>query len=226
MGRSSSYSSEDDGRGRPAGSDSSDKGKGDHDAAIARLDLLSRPPGLVVSYSRLPSAGGWAPALVVYGKSGKRYCKRRPGDRYTHRRGHRLHGDVAAHARTKPMIAVVLFGIGEQSGALAGRNTFPILGRPLMTYPLLAARYARKVDAVAISTNSPALAEVATSAGAAVILRPPELSVPTVNMGEVFRHAVETMETQTGKRIEMLVILLANAPAVTNDLIDRAITFL
>ena len=69
------------------------------------------------------------------------------------------------------MIAVVLFGIGEQSGALAGRNTFPILGRPLMTYPLLAARYARKVDAVAISTNSPALAEVATSAGAAVIRR-------------------------------------------------------
>src|SRR5207244_2928404 len=45
-------------------------------------------------------------------------------------------------------------------------------------------------------------------------------------MGEVFRHAVEALEAQTGRSVDMLVILLANAPAVTNDLIDRAITFL
>src|SRR5436190_3763694 len=124
------------------------------------------------------------------------------------------------------MIAIVLFGIGEQSGAAAGRNMYPILGRPLMMYPLLAARHARKVDAIAISTNSPAMAQVAANLGADVILRPQELSAPTVNMGEVFRHAVETLEARTGNRVEMLVILLANAPAVTNDLIDRAITFL
>jgi len=124
------------------------------------------------------------------------------------------------------MIAVVLFGIGEQSGALAGRNMFPVLGRPLMMYPLLAARHAVKADVVAISTNSPAMAQVAQTLGASVILRPAELSSPAADMGNVFRHAIETLEAQTKNRIDILVILLANAPAVTNDLIDRAVTFL
>jgi D-3-phosphoglycerate dehydrogenase / 2-oxoglutarate reductase len=124
------------------------------------------------------------------------------------------------------MIAVVLFGIGEQSGTLAGRNMFPVLGRPLMLYPLLAAKHSRKTDVLAISTNSPAMAQIGANLGATVILRPAELSTPAVNMGSVFRHAVATIETQTGKRVEMLVVLLANAPAVTNDLIDRAVTFL
>lgn len=124
------------------------------------------------------------------------------------------------------MISGVLFGVGEQSGSLAGRNMFPILGRPLMLYPLLAAQHARKVDSVAISTNSTAMAQAASIAGATVILRPPELSAPSLDMGEVFRHAVLTLENQTSNHIDMLVILLANAPQVTDALIDRAITFL
>ena len=124
------------------------------------------------------------------------------------------------------MIAAVVFGIGEQSGALAGRNMFPILGRPLMVYPLLAAKHSAKVDAVATSTNSPAMAQLAKTVDADVIFRTPELSTPAVDMGDVFRHAVETLESQTGTNVDILVILLANAPQVTNDLIDRAITFL
>ena len=86
------------------------------------------------------------------------------------------------------MIAVVLFGIGEQLAS--GRNMYPVLGRPLMIYPLLAARHAHTVDTMAISTNSPAMAQVAQTLGASVILRPPELCSPQVEMGEVFRHAV------------------------------------
>jgi D-3-phosphoglycerate dehydrogenase len=95
-----------------------------------------------------------------------------------------------------------------------------------MMYPLLAAGHARKVDVIAISTNSQAMAQVAQNLGATVILRPPALASPAANMGDVFRHAIDTLEAETGKRVEMLVILLANAPAVTHDLIDRAITFL
>jgi len=124
------------------------------------------------------------------------------------------------------MISVVMFGISEPSGISSGRNTYPVLGRPLMLYPLLAARHSSLVDAVAISTNSPAMAQIAQSAGASVILRPPELCSPTVDMGEVFRHAVTSLDEQKGKHTDVLVILLANAPAVTSDLIDRAVTLL
>src|SRR5256712_702153 len=131
---------------------------------------------------------------------------------------------MAPRAWVRQMIAVVLFGIGEQLAS--GRNMYPVLGRPLMIYPLLAARHAHTVDTMAISTNSPAMAQVAQTLGASVILRPPELCSPQVELGECLRHAVQTLKTQTGKRVDMLVILLANAPAVTSDLIDRAVTFL
>jgi len=124
------------------------------------------------------------------------------------------------------MIAIVLFGVGEQNGALAGRNMYPVLGRPLMTYPLLAARYSRQADSIAISTNSLAMAQVAHGLGAEAIMRPPELCTPAVAMGEVFRHAVTTIESRGGHPIDMLVVLLANAPVITPALIDRAVDFL
>jgi D-3-phosphoglycerate dehydrogenase / 2-oxoglutarate reductase len=124
------------------------------------------------------------------------------------------------------MISSILFGVSEPSGRSSGRNMYPVFGRPLMAYPLLAAKHSRVVDTVSLSTNSPAMAQVARGLDAGVILRPPELCSPAVNMGEVFRHAVTTLEEQTGKRADLLVILLANAPAVTSNLIDRAVTFL
>ena len=124
------------------------------------------------------------------------------------------------------MIAVVVFGIGEQEGSLAGRNMYPILGRPLMSYPLLAARHAQRADLLAISTNSTAMAQVAQNLGAEVIFRPPELCLPHVPMGDVFRHSVNQIEEKSGRRVDMLVVLLANAPAVTSQLIDRAVTLL
>ena len=124
------------------------------------------------------------------------------------------------------MIAAVLFGVGEQNGLHPGRNMYPVLGRPLMTYPLLAARHSKCVEHLAISTNSPSMAQVAQSHGAEVIMRLAELTSRDVNMGKVFRHAVEEIEKAKGGTVEMLVVLLANAPAVTADLIDRAVNFL
>jgi D-3-phosphoglycerate dehydrogenase / 2-oxoglutarate reductase len=124
------------------------------------------------------------------------------------------------------MIAAVVFGLGEKDGLHPGRNMYPVLGRPLMVYPLLAARHAKTVDRVAISTNSPSMAQVAQNQGAEVILRPSELTSRDINMGTVFRHAVEELERRTGKPVEILVILLANAPAMTAELIDRSVNFL
>ncbi len=124
------------------------------------------------------------------------------------------------------MIAAVVFGVGEQDGLHPGRNMYPVLGRPLMSYPLLAGRHAQLVERLAISTNSPSMAQAAKGSGAEVILRPPEMCGADTSMGTVFRHAVEALESRWGEAVDLLVVLLANAPAVSAELIDRAVTLL
>jgi D-3-phosphoglycerate dehydrogenase len=124
------------------------------------------------------------------------------------------------------MIAAVLFGIGESGSLHPGRNTYPVLGRPLMAYPLLAARASKAVDVVAVSTNSPLMAQVGENLGCETIIRPPHLAEKNSNMGEVFRHAIETLEAKHNKPVDLLVVLLANAPAVSAELIDHALSLL
>ena len=50
------------------------------------------------------------------------------------------------------MIAALLLGRKGSSG-FPGKNTLPIIGRPLCVYPLLAARHAREVDQIYVSTD-------------------------------------------------------------------------
>src|SRR6202008_3440246 len=53
------------------------------------------------------------------------------------------------------MICALLLG-REGSSGFPGKNVYPVLGRPLVAYPLLAAAGARSVDRVYLSTDSPA----------------------------------------------------------------------
>lgn len=124
------------------------------------------------------------------------------------------------------MIAAILFGVGEQSSLHPGRNTYPVMGRPLMSYPLLAAKASQRIDVVAISTNSVLMTEIAQGHNCEIIIRPAELSSPQAKMDDVFRHAVEDLETRHDRKIELLVVLLANAPAVSAELIDQAVSIL
>ena len=72
------------------------------------------------------------------------------------------------------MIAALLLG---RKGSLGfpGKKTFPIFGRPLCVYPLLAAQHARHVDKVHVSTDDEKILDIAGEHGAEVIVRFSEL---------------------------------------------------
>ena len=53
------------------------------------------------------------------------------------------------------MIAALLLG-REGSVGFPGKNTFPVLGRPLMQYPMMAAMHAPSVARCYLSTDSEA----------------------------------------------------------------------
>ena len=73
------------------------------------------------------------------------------------------------------MIAALLLGRKGSMG-FPGKNTFPVLGRPLCLYPLLAAHHAKHVDRVYVSTDDEEIMDIAGSNGAEIIVRPPELA--------------------------------------------------
>ena len=51
------------------------------------------------------------------------------------------------------MIPAMLIGRGGSRG-VPGKNTMPILGRPLMTYPIMAAQHSRSIDTIFLATEA------------------------------------------------------------------------
>ena len=88
------------------------------------------------------------------------------------------------------MIVAILIGRGGSVG-LPKKNVYPLLNRPLMSYPLLAAQNSKFVDDVYVSTDSKDIMDVAKKLGAKTINRPSELATSEAIIEDVFVHAYE-----------------------------------
>jgi len=123
------------------------------------------------------------------------------------------------------MIAALVCGRRER-GSFPARNTFPLLGRPLMVYPILAALHAENVDRVFLTTDDGGIASIAGHHGAEVIERPEALCEPGVSLEAVVAHGVSEICRLSGVTPDAIVVLLANAPTVTSGQIDQGIRVL
>jgi hypothetical protein len=123
------------------------------------------------------------------------------------------------------MIAALLLG-REGSVGFPGKNVFPVLGRPLMEYPLLAALNAKGIDRVFVSTDSEKIKEIARKNGATVIDRPAHLCTKEALGEDAFVHGYEHIKSATGEEIELLVLLFCNGPCVLAKTLDEGIRVL
>jgi len=125
------------------------------------------------------------------------------------------------------MICALLLG-REGSTGFPGKNIRPVLGVPLVTYPLRAAREATLVDKVYVSTDSAAIKRIATAEGAEIIDRPAHLASPSALGEHAYVHGYEVIRDRLGSvdAIELMVLLFANAPTVTPQTIDEGISTL
>lgn len=101
----------------------------------------------------------------------------------------------------------------------------PRLGdRPLIEYTLAAAKDARRLDRVIVSTDSAPIAEICRGYGVEVpFLRPPWLSAPTVAVTDVLRHCVEWLEAREGYHAEWVVKLEITHPFRLPGIIDLVV---
>ena len=126
------------------------------------------------------------------------------------------------------MICALMIG-REGSAGFPGKNVAPVLGRPLMAYPLLAAQEAQSVERIYLSTDSARIKEVALEYGARIIERPAELATAAALGDDVFAHGYRHIKEETGREgagLEALVLLFCNAPMVTGALIDAGVAAL
>lgn len=115
------------------------------------------------------------------------------------------------------MICALLLG-RERSAGFPGKNWHPLLGRPMMTYPLLAAKATPDVDRVYVSTDSPTIKRIGAEHGAIVINRPEHLATKEALGEDAFVHGYTVIRDElarTGDTLELVVLLFCNAPTVT-----------
>lgn len=102
------------------------------------------------------------------------------------------------------------------------KNLARVGGHPLLAHTIVAARRARLISDVYVSTDAEEIAMVAERYGAKVIERPTEIAGPMAASESALLHAVETIEGNDGK-VDLVVMLQATSPLRRDFRIDQAI---
>lgn len=103
------------------------------------------------------------------------------------------------------------------------KNVAWLLGRPMISYTIQAAREAEYVSTFVVSSEDPEILGIATEWGAETITRPVELSGDAVRNVEVVIHAVTTMEQKENAVYDIVVLLQPTSPIRDSVHIDLAI---
>ncbi len=123
------------------------------------------------------------------------------------------------------MIIAILIGRAGSSG-LPGKNTIPVLGRPLAEYPLIVAQKTKSIDQLYLSTDSPELMELARTYDARIIERPSYLCTNEALGEDAYVHAhgiIKKDLAKKGLKADIYVLLMANSPTVNPDQIEEGV---
>jgi CMP-N,N'-diacetyllegionaminic acid synthase len=119
------------------------------------------------------------------------------------------------------MRTVVMIPARIGSKRLPKKNIALFLGRPMISYSIQASLSANLVDEVYVSTESSEIAEIASSYGAKIFIRPSELAEDNVPTQKVMQNFLDNHPD-----VDVLVTIQANSPNVRPETIDKAIRLL
>lgn len=102
------------------------------------------------------------------------------------------------------------------SKGIPKKNVKLLGGKPLIQYPIEAAKQCKSIDKIIVSTEDREIADEAKKAGAGIIERPVKLAGDGVPTLPVLIHAVQQLEKKDYKP-DLIVLLYATAPFVKAD---------
>lgn len=110
------------------------------------------------------------------------------------------------------------------SKGLPGKNTRLLAGKPLIAWSIEQALESGRVDCVHVSTDDPAIAEIARAHGADVpYLRPAELAQDTTPTEPVMRYALDWYQ-RAGRSFDAIVLLQPTSPLRFAETLPAALT--
>lgn len=124
----------------------------------------------------------------------------------------------------EPVVAAIIPARGGSQGVI-GKNMRLLGGKPLIHHTIDAAKRAKKVSIVVVSTEDEAIAEYANSVGVKVLRHPASLSTDSSATYPVIRWALHELE-HSGYAINAYAVLRATTPLRTAVDIDNAISIL
>ncbi len=109
------------------------------------------------------------------------------------------------------------------SKGIKRKNIRDLNGRPLIYYAIEAAKGARHLGRLIVSTDDEEIAEIAKSCGAEIpFLRPRDLAADTTTLILVMRHALHFFDGR-GERFDAVLSLQPTSPFIKSSTIDAAI---
>jgi len=105
-----------------------------------------------------------------------------------------------------------IFARGGSKG-LPGKNIKPLAGKPLIGWAIEQALAVPQIGRVIVSTDDPAISDVAKAFGALVpFIRPDSLAGDTSSEWDAWRHALNFLQDQEGKLPDPFVSVPATSP--------------
>ncbi|MDD3288023.1 MAG: acylneuraminate cytidylyltransferase family protein [Alphaproteobacteria bacterium] len=108
------------------------------------------------------------------------------------------------------------------SKGLPGKNIRMLLGKPVIVWAIEKALESKMFEQIAVSTDSPEIAQIARKAGADVpFMRPAELALSNTGKFQVWQHALEACEKHYCKEYDTYVDIDCTNPLIeTQDIIN------
>lgn len=126
---------------------------------------------------------------------------------------------------TQPRVIALIPARGG-SKRLPRKNLLPLAGKPLLAWTVEAARAARRVDRVILSTDDAEIAAVGRAHGAETpFIRPAELASDEAGTLDVMLHALR-MLAAADETCDLLVVLQPTSPLRSAADIDAAVALL
>ncbi len=110
--------------------------------------------------------------------------------------------------------------------SIPDKHLIEIAGKPLVAYPIEAAKSSKIADDVFISTEDERIKKVALRYSIKVLDRPKELAKPDTNHGDVIIHAANFVKNNYYPDLEFITVLLGNTVMIDAETIDKSIEIL
>ncbi|MFC1747420.1 cytidylyltransferase domain-containing protein [Pseudomonadota bacterium] len=123
------------------------------------------------------------------------------------------------------MIVALILGRGGSTG-LPGKNVMPLVGRPLMSYPLMAAQNSKYCDKIFLSTDDDEIRKIGDQFGVHHIERPDYLATKEALAEDAYIHGYHEITKILGEEPELLILLFCNGATVLSSYIDEAVEVL